>query len=114
MGEERRTADEPHRNVACLCGFQDLSDARTPLQVLGRIRVLRRGKGQKRVHVRELRCDAMHGERRAACVWGEWAVIDDLGRERVRRTSQNSAPSLALVLRARRRTRARARDRWWT
>lgn len=52
---ERRTADEPHRNVACLCGFQDLSDARTPLQVLRGIRVLRRGKSQERVHVCELR-----------------------------------------------------------
>jgi hypothetical protein len=64
MGGERRTTDEPHRNVACLCGFQDLSDARTPLQVLGRIRVLRRGKSQERVHVRELRCDARRATRR--------------------------------------------------
>ena len=54
--------------MACLRGFQDLSDARTPLQVLGGIRVLRRGKSQERVHVCELR--DIRGERRA-CVWGE-------------------------------------------
>jgi len=52
-----RTAHEPHGNVACLCSFEDLSDAWTALQVLRGIRVLRGGKSQERIHVCELSYD---------------------------------------------------------
>lgn len=70
MGDvwKRRTADEPHRDVACLCGFEDLSYARTSLQVLGGIRVLRRGKSQERVHVCELRDTRGANDDARACV----------------------------------------------
>ena len=50
----RRTAHEVYWNVACLCGFQDLSDARVGLQVLRGICMSCRSKRKERIHVCEL------------------------------------------------------------
>ena len=51
----KRTAHEVHRDVACLCGFHDRSDARVRLQVLRGVCMARRSKSQECIHVCELK-----------------------------------------------------------